>query len=735
MKKKVFLITISFLTVFAIAFSMSAFNFAKADPIFSDSFDSNGLSAWSQYGLSTLTVNTQAPYVNTAPNSVQNHITNSLNENIYYRPLSFVPNPIYMREYIYITSTTVPTVSGDYYAVGGFSTSTGPNFGDGEICVFNVGGTLYWGLYYRDTPVSNGFSHSISTDNDTDSAIPISVGWTSLELYHYTGADYSHLGEEMLYVNGQLVVDVHPHNQDRTPANVIIGGSQTANPGDTWNYYIDDLVVDGSYIPQIQYQLTTSSNVAGTVSPASGPYNESSAVTITATPPTTVLGERYVFNGWTGTGAGCYTGSQLQAQVTMGSAITETATWEHQFLLTVTSDHGTAVNQGWYDAGTVATAGLTSGTVAGTAGTQYVFAGWTGDASGNGLTSNGVTMNSAKTATATWKTQYYLTASTPHNTITGQGWYDSGSPATVTLSSLISPGITGIQYNFTGWSGDATGTSLTSNAITMSGPETALTVWQTQYNLTFTQSGVGSDYIGNLIIVNGNAYDASGYSTWANANAAYTFSYAPQAVVSTTTTQYLLTSGGVNGNTTATSVTVAAPTTLTATYSTQYYLTVNSPYDSPSPTSQWYNNNTSITAYVSSPASGYTCSGWSGTGTVPSSGSSTVATFAITAPSTITWTWYDASATPTPAPTAAPTPTPVPTVHPTAAPTHTPTPSPSPTATASPTPKPATVSPTPNTKTNQGFSIVYGIVIAIVIVGILAALIFLWRTKSKKKLS
>jgi hypothetical protein len=269
----------------------------------------------------------------------------------------------------------------------------------------------------------------------------------------------------------------------------------------------------------------------------------------------------------------------------------------------------------------------------------------------------------------------------------------------------------------------------------MSGPKTASTVWQTQYNLTFTQSGVGSDYTGNLIIVNGNAYGESGYSTWANANAAYTFSYSPQAVVSNTTTQYLLTSGGVNGNTTATSVTVAAPTTLTATYSAQYYLAVNSQYDSPSPTSQWYNNNTSITAYVSSPASGYTCSGWSGTGSVPSSGGSTVATFAITAPSTITWNWYDASATPTPAPTAAPTPTPVPTAHPTAAPTHTPTPSPSPTATASPTPKPATASPTPTTKTNQGFNTIYGIVIAIVIVGILAALIFLWRTKSKKKLS
>jgi hypothetical protein len=422
------------------------------------------------------------------------------------------------------------------------------------------------------------------------------------------------------------------------------------------------------------------------------------------------------------------------ATVTMGSAITETATWEHQYELTVLSTQGAVIgNNTWFDVGASTTASAVAGTVAGSTGTQYVFLSWSGAASGTGLTSNAIVMNGPETAIATWTTQYFLTATTAHGTVTGSGWYNAGTTATATLGAATYPGASGVQYAFTNWATDASGVALTSNAITMSGPKTASTVWQTQYNLTFTQSGVGSDYTGNLIIVNGNAYGESGYSTWANANAAYTFSYSPQAVVSNTTTQYLLTSGGVNGNTTATSVTVAAPTTLTATYSAQYYLAVNSQYDSPSPTSQWYNNNTSITAYVSSPASGYTCSGWSGTGSVPSSGSSTVATFAITAPSTITWNWYDASATPTPAPTAAPTP--IPTAQPTVAPTHTPTPSPSPTATASPTPKPATASPTPTTKTNQGFNTIYGIVIAIVIVGILAALIFLWRTKSKKKLS
>ena len=370
-----------------------------------------------------------------------------------------------------------------------------------------------------------------------------------------------------------------------------------------------------------------------------------------------------------------------------------------------------------------------AGTVAGSTGTQYIFAGWTGDASGSALTSNTIPMNGPKIATASWTTQYFLTTTTTHGTVTGSGWYNAGTTATATLNALTSPGTTGVQYAFTNWATDATGIALTSNAITMNAPKTASTVWQTQYNLTLTQSGVGSDYTGNLITVNGNAYTSSGYSTWANANSAYTFSYTPTAVVSDTTTKYLLT--GVTGNSSATSITVAAPTTLTATYSAQYYLTVSSQYDSPSPTSRWYDNNTSITAFVSSPASGFTCSGWSGTGSVPSSGSSSATTFAITAPSTITWNWYDASATPTPAPTAAPTAHP--TAAPTATPTHapTPTPSPSPSHTSSPTPTSTSSDSTGNSANNL---YIYGGVIAIVIIGIIAALLFLRRTRAKKAL-
>ncbi len=377
------------------------------------------------------------------------------------------------------------------------------------------------------------------------------------------------------------------------------------------------------------------------------------------------------------------TGPNNPATITMNSAITETATWEHQYRLTIISPQGTATgNQTWYDVGTSTSAAIAPQIVGNAQnssvpiGTQYVFASWSGAASGTGLTSNAIVMNGPEIAVATWTTQYYLTTSTAHGTVTGAGWYNAGTTAAATLNSAFSPGTTGVQYAFTNWGTDASGIALTSNAITMNGPKTASTVWQTQYNLTVMQSGVGSDYTGTLVTVNGNTYDLNGYSTWANANAAYTFSYNPQAVVSSTTIQYLIT--GVTGNTTATSVTVTQPTTVTATYSTQYYLTVNSAYSSPQPTSGWYPSGASINAYISSPSNGYTCSGWSGAGSVPSSGTSTVVpTFAIAAPSTLTWNWVSSNPTATPTSTPAPTPTPTHTATPTVSPTSHPTTTPS----------------------------------------------------------
>jgi len=77
----------------------------------------------------------------------------------------------------------------------------------------------------------------------------------------------------------------------------------------------------------------------------------------------------------------------------------------------------------------------------------------------------------------------------------------------------------------------------------------------------------------------------------------------------------------------------------------QRKLTVSSAHDSPSPPNgdNYRDDGSSVTCSVTSPVTEggvvYTCSGWSGTGSVPSSGSSTSVTFTITQDSTTTWNW------------------------------------------------------------------------------------------------
>lgn len=655
MKKKVLFLTIAFLGIILLGFSFNATNVVRATIIFSDNFQNGNLNNWTEY-RGTLAINSQITN-NGEPYSVQSIISDGLSDNLYYHSLASVTNPIDLREYVYVNSTTTPSNNGDYYEVGGFSTSGAPNLGDGELIVTNVGGTLYWGVFYREaTGASNpsGFARQISTSNSTSTAVRVTVGWTCLELKHLTASSPGVFnGEEQLFVNGILVVDAtNVANGDRTPANVIIGGSQTStNPSEIWNYYIADVIVSDSYIGPNQNQLTTSTNF-GTVSPSNTTYAEGQPVTITATPPTTVTGERYVWQGWTGTGPGNYTGTgtlsgdgvSYTAQVTMNGNITETATWEHQYQLTILSPYGSAIgNQTWFDAGNSAYAAITPTTVAGTNGIQYVFTNWSGDASGSSSPSNAIVMNSTKTAVASWKVQYYLNVTTAHGTAGGTGWYDSGNLARATLNAQIVTGTSGTQYLFTGWAGDATGTNYTqSSPITMNAPKNATTNWQTQYNLTITQSGVSSDFSNTVLAVNGTNYSGTGYNTWANASDVYTFSYAPQLVVSPNSKQYILT--GISGNSTASPINITQPTTVTGAYKTQYYFTQTSTYGTPSPSNAWYDNGTSIPAYVGSPVSGdtgvqYVCTGWNGTGSVAASGSSSATTFNITAPSSIAWNW------------------------------------------------------------------------------------------------
>jgi len=228
----------------------------------------------------------------------------------------------------------------------------------------------------------------------------------------------------------------------------------------------------------VQYYLTMSTNF-GTVSPASGWFDTGTMVDISATAPSVVPGERYVWNGWTGTGLGSYSGPNNPTQVTMSSPITESASWTHQYYLNVVSVYDTPGGAGWYDAGSTAYASLGQGIVSGGTGIQYIFIGWSGDSSGTGLVSDPITMDRPKTATANWKTQYYLSVSTdpPHlDSPTGADWYDAGTEAIATVAQETS------GWSISHWHVDGVDKSCYTYAwrikVTMDAPHNAVALYK-----------------------------------------------------------------------------------------------------------------------------------------------------------------------------------------------------------------------------------------------------------------
>jgi hypothetical protein len=158
----------------------------------------------------------------------------------------------------------------------------------------------------------------------------------------------------------------------------------------------------------------------------------------------------------------------------------QTFQYTPQYLFTVNTspDSVTQVSGGgWFKSGATVQTSMAPATVAGPAGTKYVFQGWQVDGvmqSGNPVT---LTMDKPHTVTATYQAQYQLVVDSPYGDPQGSGYYPAGSAATF---SVTSPMGFLIQQVFTGWSGDYTGTSAT-GSITMDKPHTVHANWQTSY--------------------------------------------------------------------------------------------------------------------------------------------------------------------------------------------------------------------------------------------------------------
>ncbi|GAB3844788.1 hypothetical protein GCM10028822_02440 [Hymenobacter terrigena] len=255
------------------------------------------------------------------------------------------------------------------------------------------------------------------------------------------------------------------------------------------------------------YTLTANTAGSGTVTknPDQTSYPSGTNVTLTATPAA-----GFTFTGWSGSATG--TANPLTVTMTANKTITATFTAvapTTYTLTTATTGSGTVVknpDQATYASG--ATVSLTATPAAG-----YTFTGWSGDATG---TANplAVTMTANKTVTATFTAAppatYALTV-----TASGSGTvaknpdqtsYANG--ASVTLTATAAAG-----YQFSGWSGDASGTT---------NPLTVTMTTNKNITATFTATGGTGLTFYRALNINGNALVLDGQN-WEAATGAANF--------------------------------------------------------------------------------------------------------------------------------------------------------------------------------------------------------------------
>ncbi|MGC8648217.1 MAG: hypothetical protein ACP5SJ_01825 [Candidatus Micrarchaeia archaeon] len=267
----------------------------------------------------------------------------------------------------------------------------------------------------------------------------------------------------------------------------------------------------------IGYFLTIKSQYANISSKAN--YLAYSSANISA--PSIVYlsnNKREIFAGWKGDGTGSYTGHSANATVQMDSNITETATWQTQYYVNVTSEYGQINGSGWYASGSEATLSVPRTIIATGSGSREYFKGWS-----NGESSSSISfvVSGPMNLSAEWVQQYLVNASSPYGKVLGTGWYNANSTANIQVSETnISTGA-GSRISFEEWSNGNTSSSI---HLKVASPEFLSAIFVPQYYVILHAENAYGDPINPdyLNIGGRNVTNA----TYLDANTTYSISYA-----------------------------------------------------------------------------------------------------------------------------------------------------------------------------------------------------------------
>jgi peptidoglycan/xylan/chitin deacetylase (PgdA/CDA1 family) len=288
-----------------------------------------------------------------------------------------------------------------------------------------------------------------------------------------------------------------------------------------------------------EYKLTLSSN-SGSTMPLSGEYwfEAGTPVNIETFAPSAGAGERYLFDGWTGTGSGSYSGSVTSASIVMIGGVTESASWAHQYQVsvglsgvdpdfpgTVFVVDGVSYGKGtslWLDSGSFHSFEFKSELDV-KDGEKCL---WTSSSGIDSRRSGSFSVSSSGVLNGGYKVQYYVDAFSTYGVVKGSGWYDSGTTAYVRLDEGVWNETSDVRYVFTGWSESASGTALTSDGIVVNAPMSAVALWKRQFLIGFDQNGLPQGYVADVLVDSIN-YSLP-FSLWVDEGAKVRFAYSTE---------------------------------------------------------------------------------------------------------------------------------------------------------------------------------------------------------------
>ena len=356
-------------------------------------------------------------------------------------------------------------------------------------------------------------------------------------------------------------------------------------------------------------------------------------------------GTRRVFTYWNGDSSG--TNYAQSDPITMNGPRTAVANWKTQYrvifdqlgldpsvsstVVTVNSIpkvFGDLPCTIWVDSGGTATYSYTSPVSSITSGKRFMLTGTTGPTSP-------ITVTSPVTVTGDYKIQYQITfaqtgilsdvtgtivtidgTTYPHNMLPNSSWWDNGSPHQFAFSSPLVVNISR-QYVWT----STTGLSTLQNgtiAVTGSGSVTGNYDARIKYQITFSQTGVGAEFLGTIMFVDEINVPVLPATFWWDAASVHTFAY-QSPLPATSGKRYVWTSTSGPWPLQNGSITITTDANVTGNYKTQYYLTLaTNPSSITSPSGEgWYdagsNATISTAAFVTivPGSSRYRFDGWS----------------------------------------------------------------------------------------------------------------------------